>query len=243
MRSFLIILSSLILFSSSNPVRDAGSCVKYQIITELTSGKQVKGWTYVGGYDMRFKFDTISFLSYLNEINSLDTFNVFQNIRSLKFPITDDGRHPCQFYFDAVAPENVTPIDKSTVKSIQVLSYTTCNNCDEADEKIGYYWNGIYPVIITELTKTEIDLLQTKPVAQLGFGHGGEWDVTSFYWMVSYSKAYTQLELQKIQEMFLANEEQLFKQRKGNVIRERFFTLKKDLQKKNIILFKVEYAL
>lgn len=221
---------------------DAGNCVKYDADIQLIDGQRIRGFVYVVGYEKKFQFKDISFLDYLNKNNPSDTLYIFKNITKLKFPITNDGNEKCQFHFDAATTDNILKILKKKIKTINVLSYTVCNNCDLADEETGYYWNGIYPTVITELTKAEIDLLQTNPVASISFGHDIE-DNTDGYWMISYSSDHKHSDLEKLKNEFLLGTDKLLKENKWNIVQERYKVLKNELRKKKVIIFKIGYAL
>jgi|GEM_PF-1827505 hypothetical protein len=229
---YLSTLTLFLLFGFSVTIPDAGSCVKYDVVIESLNGKQIKGFVYVGGYDRRFHFKDISFLEYLKKNNPSDTFHLYRNIQTLKYPIMEGDSENCTFHFEACVSEDDLIISKKSIKQIKVLSYGVCNNCDVADEENGYYWNGIHPVIITELTRPEIDLLQLKPLAAIKFEH----DVTDAYWMISYSTAYAQKELEKFRDKFLMGDKQAD-------MNERYVDMKKELNKNNVIVFKIGYAL
>lgn len=221
---------------------DAGSCVKYDVAIYLIDGQKIRGFVYAGGYEKKFQFQDISFLDYLKKNNSSDTLHLFNNIRQLKFPITNEGTEDCQFHFDATTSDNDVKILKKTIKAIEVLSYTVCNNCDVKNEETGYYWNGIYPTVITELTKSEIDLLQTQPIATISFGHEIE-NNTDGYWMISYSADYKQADLEKLRNDFLIEADRLLKENKWNIVQDNYKIFKNGLRKKNIVVFKIGSAL
>lgn len=241
MRHLFIIL--LLIFGLFEKVfSDAGNCVKYDVDIQLISGEKIRGFVFVGGYEKRFKFKDISFLDYLKKNNPNDTLHVFKNIRQLKFPTTNDGNERCQFHFDATTVDNDIKLLKSEIKTIKVVSYSVCNNCDVANEETGYYWNGIYPTVITELTNTEIDLLQTKPIAAVGFEHNIEFNADG-YWMISYSPGYKQADLIKLKNDFLVEADKLLKENKWNIVQDNYKILKSRLRKEKIIVFKIGYAL
>jgi hypothetical protein len=167
---------------------------------------------------------------------------VFKNIRRLKFPATNERNDGCEFRFDAATVDNDIKVLKKKIRTINVISYSVCNNCDIANEETGYYWNGIYPTVITELTETEIDLLQSKPIATVGFGHDIE-NNTNGYWMISYSSDYKQADLEKVKNDFLVEADKLLKENRASTVQENYRILKSGLGKKKIILFKIKYAL
>jgi hypothetical protein len=240
MRHLFVILT--LTFGLSEKVfSDAGNCVKYDVDIQLIDGQKIRGFVYAGGYEKRFQFKDVSFLDYLKKNDPSDTLHIFKNIRQLKFPTTNKGNKKCQFHFDATTRDNDIKILKNKVKTVKVLSYTVCNNCDLENKENGYYWNGIYPTVITELTKTEIDLLQTKPIATVNFGHDIE-NNTDGYWMISYSTDYKQSNLEKLKKDFLQETDKLLKENKWDIVQDRYKILKSRLQKKKIILFKIGYA-
>lgn len=236
--SYIILLLTFGLFEKA--FSDAGNCVKYDVDIQLTSGQKIRGFVYAGSYETKFQFQDISFLDYLNKIIRSDTLYVFKNIRQLKFPTTNYGREKCEFHFDA-ADESMR-IPKKEIKEAKVVSYTVCNNCDVADEKEGYYWNGIYPTVITELNKTEIDLLQTRPLATIAFGNGQS-DSADEYWMISYSQEYKQADLEKLKNDFLVEAGKLMRERKWDAVQAEYKALKDKLRKKKVVLFKIGFAI
>jgi len=241
MRHLFVIL--LLTFGLSEKVfSDAGNCVKYDVDIQLIGGQRLRGFVYAGGYEKRFQFKDVSFLDYLKKNNPSDTLHIFKNVRQLKFPTTNEGNEKCVFHFDATTDDNDIKILKKKIKTIKVVSYSVCNNCDVANEETGYYWNGIYPTVITELTKTEIDLLQTKPIATVNFGHDIE-NNTDGYWMISYSLGYKQADLEKLKNDFLLEADKLLRENKWDVVQDKYKILKNELRKKKIILFKIGYAL
>jgi hypothetical protein len=221
---------------------DAGNCAKYEVDIQLTDGQKIKGYVYVLAYELKFKFQDNSFLDYLKRNNSPDTLYLYKSIHQLKFPITKEGTEKCEFHFNATAADNEIKILKKTIKAAKLISYSVCNNCDSPDEKNGYYWNGIYPTIITELTKTEIDLLQTNPIATISFGHNIE-DNTDGYWMISYSSNFKQTDLEKLKNDFLLDADKLLRENKWDIVQGKYRIFKSELRKKKIILFKIGYAL
>jgi hypothetical protein len=237
---FIILLLSFGLFEKV--FADAGNCVKYDVDIQLTDGQKVRGFVYALGYEKRFRFQDISFLDYIKRNNPTDTLHVYRNIRQLKFPMMEEFNRNCEFHFDATTPDNYLKILKKKIKIIKVVSHTVCNNCDNSNEETGYSWNGVYPTIITELTKAEIDLLQTKPFAIIGFGHDIE-NSTDGYWMISYSSDYKQADLEKLKNDFLTETDKPLTENKWDIVQGKYKVLKSGLRKKKIILFKIGYVL
>lgn len=221
---------------------DVGNCVKYEVDVGLNDGRIVRGFVYVVGYERKFTFTDITFVDYLKRSNPTDTLVLYKNIQRLKFPTLTRAPGECEVLFDAATPDNVTKILKSKIKRIKVVNYGVCNNCDVADEKTGYYSNGIYPTVIIELTKSEIELLQTKPLALVGFGHDVD-DNTDGYWMMSYNPQYNQAELEGVRNDFLLETNKLLKENNWDKVQVRYRTLKNELRQKQIVLFKIEFAL
>lgn len=221
---------------------DAGHCVKYYVEIQLVDGRNLSGFVYVGGYEKRFEFKDISFLDYYNRNNPADTLHVYNNIRQLKFPTSNYQSERCQFHFEAASADNERKLLKKDIQAIKVVSYTVCNNCDLADKENGYYWNGIYPTVITELTKAEIDLLQTEPIAAINFGHDIKYN-TDLYWMLSYSSAYQLTDLEKMRKEFKAEADELLKENKWDIVQSKYKVLKTELRMKGVIIFKIGEAL
>jgi hypothetical protein len=223
-----------------NVFSDAGNCAKYEVEVQLTDGQKISGFVYVVSYEIKFQFQDNSFLDYLKKNNSPDTLYIYKDIRQLKFPITEKRGDKCEFRFNA--SDNEIKILKKTIKTARLIAYSICNNCDNPDEKNGYSWNGIYPTVITELTKGEIDLLQTQPIATVSFGHNIE-DITDGYCMLSYSSDYKQADLEKLKNDFLVEADKLLKENKWNIVQGKYKIFKNGLRKKNIVVFKIGSAL
>src|SRR6267154_5761601 len=236
---FIILLLTFGLFEKV--FSDAGNCVKYDVDIQLIDGQKIRGFVYALGYEKRFQFQDISFLDYIKRNNSTDTLHVYKNIRQLKFPTTEELNRNCEFRFEATTTDNYLKILKRKIKIIKVISHTVCNNCDSTNEETGYSWNGIYPTIITELTKAEIDLLQTKPVGTVNFGHDIEGN-TDGYWMISYSPDYKKDDLEKLMKDFLRETDKLLREHKSDIVQVKYEILKTKLRTKKIILFKIGYA-
>lgn len=237
---FIILLLTFGLFGVA--FSDAGNCVKYDVDVQLISGQKIRGFVFVGGYEKKFQFQDISFLDYVKKNNPSDTLHIFKNIQQLRFPTTNVGIEKCKFHFDATTADNEIKILKNRVNTIKVVSYSVCNNCDIANETTGYYWNGIYPTVITELTKTEIDLLQTQPIATVHFGHDFK-NNTVEYWIISYSSEYTQSDLEKLKNDYLIEADKLLRENKSDIVQSKYKVIKSDFRKRKIIFFKIEQAL
>lgn len=234
----LLILITILILGLYKPVfSDAGHCAKYDVELQLIDGQKISGTVYVLTSELRFQFKEISFLEYLKRNNSPDTLYVYKNIRQLKFPNTSQGINQCHFYFNATTKDNEFKILKKTIKTARLISYSICNNCDNPDEKNGYYWNGIYPTIITELMQTEIDLLETTPIATVNFGHNIR-NNTDRYWLISYSQKYKETDLEDLKNEFLFATDKLLKTSKWSIVQVKYEMLKNELRKKNVILFK-----
>jgi hypothetical protein len=221
---------------------DVGNCVKYEVEVGLNDGRAVRGFVFVVGYERKFTFTDITFLDYLKRTNPTDTLVLYKGIQRLKFPALTKAPGECEVLFDAASPDNVIKIFKDKIKVIKVIKYGVCNNCDIANEKTGYNSNGIYPTVIIELTKSEIELLQTKPLALVGFGHDVD-DNTDGYWMMSYNPQFDQTELEAIRNDFLLETNKLLKENNWDKVQVRYRTLKSELREKKIIVFKIEFAL
>ncbi len=238
MRHFLLIL--LLTFALFEKVySDAGNCIKYDLDLQLMNGKKIRGFMYELGYQRKFQFKDISFLDYINKSHGYDTLAIYKNITQLKFPVIDNENRECHFQFNATTVDNFIKIPISKIKTVKVLSYTVCNNCDLAEEKEGYYWSGIYPVVITELVKTEIDLLQTKPTSSISFGFDTD---NEGYCMISYSSSYKRTNLEKLRDDFLVDINKLSKENNWKIIEKKYQVFKNRLREKKIIIFKMGYA-
>lgn len=233
----LTLLFSLTLFEQV--FSDSGNCIKYDVDIQLANGKKVRGFLYYQTYKPKFQFKDNSFLDYLHDTYGSGSLAIYKNIRQLKFPIIDSENQYCHFHFNATTIDNLILVQIDQIKTVKVLSYTVCNNCDSADEKDGYYWSGIYPTVITELARTEIELLQTKPIASISFGFDTR---TDGYWMISYATTYKKKNLEKLRDDFLIDINKPSKENKWEVVEKKYQVFKNSLRKKKIIIFKMGYA-
>lgn len=223
---------------------DGGNCVKYDVNILLKNEQEVRGFVYVQGYQPKFEFKDISFLEHISTTNNLDTLRVYRNIRQLPFPAYGVKSDKCEFRFEATTADNYFKILKKNIKAVEVIAYMTCGICDNPDKKDGYYWNGIDPPVITELTGTEIALLQTTPKATVSFMHSPEFEFnTTEYFMISYSSAYQQTDLEKIKNDFLTETDELLRMNKWDVVQDKYRKLKSELRKKKVIVFQIATAL
>lgn len=238
---FITLLLTFGLFAKTFP--DAGNCVKYEVAIELLDGQKIRGAVYSVGYETKFHFKDILFLDFERKNNPTDTLHVYRNITQLQFPTAYTNRNGgmCQFYFYATTDDNYLKISKKKIKKIDVLSYGVCHSCDLADEVNGYYWNGLSPSVITELTKTEIDLLQTKPACAINFWHDVE-HTPYGYWMISYSTDYGLTDLERLKKNFLDPSDKLLRENKWNIVQANYEVFKEELRKKKIIIFKTTFT-
>lgn len=217
---------------------DAGNCARYEVEIQTSDGQSVRGFVFVVTYDILFQFKGNELLEYLKRNNSPDTLYLYKEIQQLKFPVTGIGSEKCYLLFNAAPKENEIKILKNAIRAARLIAYTTCSNCDVADEKNGYYWNGVIPTVITELSGAEITLLQTKPVASIRFEHDeveGYWDS---YWMISYSPDHDLAMMKKLKDDFLTETNRLFKANKIDAVRTLYRAFKANLRNKGIVLFK-----
>jgi hypothetical protein len=232
----LTLLFTLMLFEQA--FSDAGNCIKYDVDIQLASGKKIRGFLYHQTYQPKFQFKDNSFLDYLHHTYGSGALAIYKKIRQLKFPIIGENQY-CHFQFNATTIDNLIIVQIDQIKTVKVLSYTVCNNCDSTNEKEGYYWSGIYPNVITELVKTEIDLLQTKPIASIGFGFDTR---TDGYWMISYATDYEKKNLEKLRDDFLMDINKLLKENKWEIVEKKYRAFKNRLREKKIIIFKMGYT-
>lgn len=231
----------LLTFGSFGKVfSDVGNCVKYEVDIKLTDDTNVRGFVYAVGYEVKLEFNDVTFLDYIKR-NYPDTLKVFRNVRRLKYPKLTRAPGECETLFDAVAPEDLLKILTKKIKSIKLINIGSCHNCDVVNGKIQYGSNGIYPTVITELTKAEIDLLQTNPLATVGFGHNLDDNTT--YWMMSYDEHYNQTQLERLRDEFLEETDKLLKENNWDKVQTRYRSVKSELRKAKIVVFKMEFAL
>jgi hypothetical protein len=208
-----------------------GNCAKYDVKIELIDGKEIRGFVYIQDFGERPQFQGGSFLDYLKESYPFDTLRVYKDAIQLRLSAKNEWNgEETESQFDATTVDNATRILKKDIKTIKVVSYNAC-----------IHW-GIDPTVVTELTRAEIELLQTKPLVTIRFRHDIE-DNTSQYWMMSYSPEYTQADLEKFKNDFLPQADKLLSENKWAIVQDKYKILKTELRKKRIILFKVAYPL
>jgi len=223
---------------------DLGNCVRYEIEIQKADGARLKGFVDVGGYELRLKFAGDSFSEYVLSYAYNDTLLVYKNIQELKFPVDPDAlpQGRCQFHFAATPVENTVKIPKKEIKSARMISYSTCHNCSSKDEKQGYTWQGFSPNVITELTQSEIDMLQTAPIASLRFGYGDVNLSLSGFNIISYSKSMGKPELEIVRNEFLDESREYLKKNDYPAELKRYQLLKAELRKKKVVIFRTESA-
>lgn len=112
--------------------------------------------------------------NYWNDENNLlnhiygDTLSVYDTIYNLNYPIVEG------YKFTASLEEDIRKIPISKIKNISCISKGPCQEWrPERNDtlKDSYYaWTGIY-VPIVELTKEEINLLNSKPLFSIGMAY------------------------------------------------------------------------
>ena len=160
-----IFFTFLITLQAGYMYADSGNCVRYQVGITLENGEYVEGLIFHQNFGTKFKFDDISIKKYLidNSTERKVELTIYLKVTELNYPILPDFRPDCELHFNAVAPDDIKIINPETISNIKLIGFNTCNNCDENNVNSGFYWIGVYPNVITELTAKEIDQLKNKP--------------------------------------------------------------------------------
>jgi len=220
---------------------DGGNCVRYQIGITLINDNYIEGFVYENNYQPRFKFDDINIKDFIFQ-NCLDKENeltVYLKVKELIFPKFPNFRHDCDFHLNGTSPDNLRKINSKDIKGIKLIEYNTCHNCDKYDLKDGFYWVGIYPNVITELTNKEIDLLQTEPVSTNDFYYPV--DEYSSFKVLSYNDSIDSDKLKKLCDDYLQDLQQEFDKNNWEIIHKKYDTFKQELRTKDIIIFKIGF--
>lgn len=143
-------------------------CFKYQIEFRLTNDSVIQGYYLTGNYENQFDFKEGTFKDYLLNYTKYGThaIEVYTKIDILEYPKIDfNNFDTCAFKLSCAYPDNVIKLKIDKIKTLELIDISPCAVCDIDDKKNGYYWNGIIPQIITELTSNEIKLLKSiKPI-------------------------------------------------------------------------------
>jgi hypothetical protein len=166
---------------------DIGNCSKYRVEVHFASGESLGGFIYAVYYDPVLEFDSLQFFNYIvYECSTNDTLTVFTAVYELAYPELFTTDSCCDFRLNAANPDAVTEIPVSDIQYIKHIETGICYNCSVYDSDDKFRWVGITPVVITELTNVEIELLQSEPYATHNFYYPEEHDR---YIIVSYNNA------------------------------------------------------
>jgi len=238
-RIFLILLFSLL---ATELYADAGNCVRYEIGITLLNDEYIQGYVFKGGYNPIFDFKELSFKDYVLEncLYQENKLSLFLNIRELVFPNFSEYKRDCDFRLNAASPMDLRKIDPSNIKEVKLIEFNICHKCDKYDLEEGFYWNGIHPIVITELVDKEIDLLQTKPIATNSFQYRIN-EYATFY-VLSYNDSIDSESLKNLCNKFLMSLESDFDNNDLEMIEAKYDSFKKALRKKDVIIFQIGFA-
>ncbi|MCF8296449.1 MAG: hypothetical protein K9J13_02800 [Saprospiraceae bacterium] len=234
-----IIFVTIICFLFLSPTLKAESvgCIKFKLKLTLENDSVIIGdFFYHGLYAFQDVHpDSFSF-EYYRKIRKdfNDTIKIYNNVISLKYP----KLYPCKY--KACQKEDVLKVALNSIKSHEVISKTICYPELKTLFHVGC---GYSPVVITELIKEEIELLNEKePILSFNF-HPDKYCGCEMFCMpiiVSYNKEMTKGEIIEILKKewcydfsYPLDDESLCFSR-HNALKKRFAKL-------NIIIFKTYY--
>lgn len=235
---FCLLLISLIY---SSLLVDGGNCVQYKVGMTLNSNEYVEGYIFISGHDApEFHFDTVTIKQHILKSyrNSKGKLLLYKDLHEILYPTLEGFRNDCEFHFYAAAEEDMLLINLQDIHEVVLLEILTCNNCDRNDINAGFRSTGIYPEVITELTKKEIQLLKTKPVATHSFSIYEEGLFVSL--VISYNASVDAGEIKNICNEY-ANKVRSNENQKGFSIQQVYAEFKESLRKKNVVIFSIDF--
>ena len=237
-----IFFALLITLLTGNIYADAGNCVKYQVGVTLENGEYIEGHFFYSSYGTKFKFEDISIKKYLidNCTDRKEKLTLYLKVTELNYPRLPDFGPDCEFHFNAVAPDDVKVIDLETISDIKLIEFNTCNKCDDNNVNTGFYWIGVYPNVITELTSTEIDLLNNKPYGSTYLTYPN--DGTFGFKILSYNKSIKTVDLEVLCNDYLKTIKYNLDNDNWKEIKIQREEFKQMLMSKSIIMFEYGYA-
>ncbi|MBW6482409.1 MAG: hypothetical protein K0B10_05055 [Vicingaceae bacterium] len=241
MRKIIVVL--IIILSIGKLYADAGNCVKYQLGITLLDDSYTEGFVFNNSYQAEYEFKNITIKDFIikNCINQENKLIVYLNVLTLAFPKLSDFTQDCDFHLNATSLENLKTIDLQDIKEIKLVEFNICHNCDKFDITDGFYWVGIYPNVITELTNKEIDLLQTEPFSIHSFYY--PIDETSLFEVISYNKLVDAEALKKLCDDFLHALKPEFDKNNWEEINNKYTSFKEVLRSQNVIVFKIGFMM
>ena len=239
MKKIILILTISLLIGKV--CADGGNCVRYQIGITILNGDYIEGFIYENNYQPKFEFDSLTIKDFIlqNCHDKENKLTVYLNVKELIFPKLIEFIQDCDFHLNATSSDNIIKIDSKDIKEIKLIEFNTCHNCDKYDLQDGFYWVGIYPNVITELTKNEIDLLQTEPISTNDFYY--PIDEYSLFKVLSYNDSVDTETLKKLCDEFLQSLKIDFDENDFEMINKKYDIFKHDLRTKKIIVFKIGF--
>jgi hypothetical protein len=232
----LIVL--LILGTFKFAYSDGGCCIEFTARLTLNNDSIITGYFFSTCGE--FNIDSIS----MNEIVSRkllpyyyydnDSIRIFTDVIRLK-NIDNYGEILMTCY-----PESVTKIALDDILKIKQLDKKSCH--PELNNRFKYESNGLYPFVIQEFSRDEIDLMMNKkPVMSFHYYDCFCWDL-SYFFVISYNQAFIETEIHDIISDSLC---QYFSKKSGITdyenCQKEYLVLKEKLRDKNIIIFKYNY--
>ncbi|NOQ25807.1 MAG: hypothetical protein GQ564_10640 [Bacteroidales bacterium] len=224
LKSFCVL--TLFFFINFNIYAGGFQCIKYEIEFTLINGSTIKGYYPTGNYEKMFDFDDVSFLDMIKHFKTSinDSITIYKEIVLISYPeIEVFNKADCRFKLNTSYPENVVTLDIDDIISLRIIETSHCSICDGEN----YYWNGISPNVITELSEEEINLLIDKEPNNVYIFWYEELEYTNYY-ALSYDNDINKENLQNICESL-----------KSEYNYHYYEKLKETLKEKNIILLRI----
>ncbi len=226
-----VVLFILILVSGFDIKAGGFKCVNYLIEFTLTNDTIIKGYYLTGNYRELFHFQEETFKDYLRNYTKYGTYSItiYTKIEILDYPsVYSFDTDSCDFKLSCAYPDNVIELKIDKIKSVKLKGISPCAVCDIDNKEEGYYWNGIMPEIITELTAEEIELLkETKPISECEFNFAERFSACC---VLNYNSSIDEVDFTRLCESI-----------EKRLMTEPYTQIKADVRNKGIIMIRLDF--
>jgi hypothetical protein len=220
-----------------------GFCAKYLVSVESINGQEQSGIVFLLNYEEPWdSSQELKFKDYLLGSNPYDTvIRLYQHVEKISLVAHSNDTTKVQFDTDAVSSGSILSIAKGDVEAVKVMKTFPCS-LDEYGRNTGFYWNGIYPVIISELTVEELSLLNSDHKKAFHFrGNNPFYPVE--YWVVCDAWSEYREKVDSQMNVFLNQTEQAIKNGSWASVPSLYSELKRNFRKNGLVLLKLELAI
>lgn len=229
---FFSLLLGLIIVLSIDVRAGGFKCNSYLI--EFTVKSEIfRGHYLTGNNEQGVPFQQESFLNHFMNLAQYgtDSIEIYTKIETLAYPkLVLNTLDSCDFKLTCAYPNHIIKLKVNDIRAVKLIDVFPCGVCDPGNKLEGYYWNGIGNSVITELTASEIELLnKEKPEATHDFTFGIE-DAATCY-VMNYNR-----------QMSIAEFESICEKVKKAVKENSYDHLKEQLRSKNIILMRLYFT-